>query len=144
MTKLHPGQAAALERAQELGPEGLGFGRADGQADDLAPPVGVDRHRDHRGNRDDPTALADLQIGRVEPDIGPVAGERAFEELADALVDLLAPSTFGLGLAEGCACSRSPSAKPSTTCQRTIRRCWRRLSACTENTTLPRRIAARI
>jgi hypothetical protein len=29
-----------------------------------------------------------VQIGRVEPDIGPLAGERPVEELPDALVDV--------------------------------------------------------
>ena len=39
---------------------------------------------------DDPPALADLEVGRVEPDIGPVAGQRPVQELADPLVDVLA------------------------------------------------------
>ena len=48
--------------------------------------------------RDDATAPAHLQIGRVEPDIGPVAFDRAAEEGFDLLVDLLAqPADLALG-----------------------------------------------
>src|SRR6202030_3429312 len=39
--------------------------------------------------RDDAAALALLQVGGVEPQIRPLAGERAVEEGMDALVDLL-------------------------------------------------------
>jgi hypothetical protein len=38
----------------------------------------------------DPAALADLQVGGVQPEIGPLAVERAFQEGAHALVDVLA------------------------------------------------------
>jgi site-specific DNA recombinase len=88
--QLHAVEAAALQAAQELHPEGLRLGGADGEADDLAPAVGVDRHGDYRGDRDDPAATADLEIGGVEPEIGPRAGQRTFEEVPYPLVDLLA------------------------------------------------------
>lgn len=81
-------EAACLERAQEVGPEGLGLGGPDSQADDLATALGIGGHRDYGGDRHDTAALANLQIGRVEPDIGPLAGERPVEELPDALVDV--------------------------------------------------------
>ena len=60
------------------------------QPDDLAFAVGVDRHSDYRRHRDDAAALALLQVGRVQPQIRPLAGERPVEERMHALVDLLA------------------------------------------------------
>jgi hypothetical protein len=70
--------------------EGLGLGGADVQADDLAPPLGIAGDGDYGGNRDDAPALALAEIGGVEPEIGPFAGERSVEEGADPLVDVLA------------------------------------------------------
>ena len=45
------------------------------QADDLAPALVVDRHRDYGGERDDATALALAQVGGVQPQIRPVTGQ---------------------------------------------------------------------
>src|SRR6202022_338479 len=47
-------------------------------------------HRDYCRDRDDAAALALLQVGGVEPQIRPLAGERAVEEGIDTLVDVLA------------------------------------------------------
>ena len=63
-------QAAAGEAAQEPGPEGLGLGRADRHAEDLAPALVVDRDRDGHRDRYDAPGLAHLQIGRIQPEIG--------------------------------------------------------------------------
>jgi hypothetical protein len=60
------------------------------QTDDLASAIAVDCHSDYRGNRDDAAALALLQVGSVEPQIGPLPGEWPVEESMDPLVDLLA------------------------------------------------------
>src|SRR5690242_20048542 len=60
------------------------------QPDDLAPPIGVGGHRDYRGDRDDATTLALLQVGGIEPQIRPFTGERAVEEGMHALVDVFA------------------------------------------------------
>ena len=96
--ELDAAQAAAPQLAQELGPEGLGFGGADVHAEHLAPPVGVDADRDDHGDRDDAAVAAHLHVGRVDPDIGPVAFDRAVEEGLDPLVDLLAqPRHLALG-----------------------------------------------
>src|SRR3984957_14460126 len=65
---------------QEVRPEGLGFRRANAEPNDLAPSFGVGGHSDYRGDRDDASALAHLQVGRIQPQIGPVAFERPFEE----------------------------------------------------------------
>ncbi len=86
--ELHPAQAAAGELAEEGGPEGLGLGRTDVHAEDLAAAVGVDADRDDHRHRDDPPVLPYLQIGRVDPQVGPVAFQRAVEEGAHPLVDL--------------------------------------------------------
>jgi len=56
----------------------------------LAAPVGIHGHGDYCGDGDDAPALAHLQVGGVEPHIRPVAGERAVQELAHAVVDVLA------------------------------------------------------
>jgi hypothetical protein len=52
-------------------PEDLGFRRADVQADDLAPAVGVDGNGDYRRDRDDAAGRPDLEVGDVEPQVGP-------------------------------------------------------------------------
>jgi hypothetical protein len=85
-----PAQTAGAQGSQELGPEGLRFGRAYAQTDDLAAPFGVRGHGDYGRDRHDPPALAHLQIGGVQPDIGPVAGQRSVQELADPFIDILA------------------------------------------------------
>src|SRR3546814_9365579 len=84
---------------QEVGPEDLRFRGADMQADDLAPALGVDGHGDYCGNADDPPAFAYLEIGGIEPEIRPFAGERAFQKGMDALVNVLAKLGDG-GLGE--------------------------------------------
>jgi hypothetical protein len=60
------------------------------EADNLALALGVDGYGDYRGDADDPPALAHLEVGSVEPEVGPIAGERALEEGMDALIDVLA------------------------------------------------------
>jgi len=90
--QLDAAQAATGEAAQEVGPEGLGLRRADRHAEHLAPTVAVDPDGDGNGNRDrdDATVLADLEVGGVDPQIRPVALDRAVEERLYPDVDLLA------------------------------------------------------
>jgi hypothetical protein len=88
--QLHAGKTAPNKVLQEVGPEDLRFRGADMQADDLAPALGVDGHGDYCGNADDPPAFAYLEIGGIEPEIRPFAGERAFQKGMDALVNVLA------------------------------------------------------
>ena len=96
--QLHAAQAAPGETAQELGPEGLGLRGADRQTQNLASAVAVDPDRDDDGDRDDAAVLAHLHIGRVEPEIGPVAFERPVEEGLHLVVDLAAqPADLALG-----------------------------------------------
>ena len=76
----HAPQAAARELAQELRPDRLGLGCADLHAKHLAAAVAVDADRDDHRDRDDAPAATDLQIGRVDPQVGPVAFDRAIEK----------------------------------------------------------------
>ena len=96
--QLHAAQAAPGGAAQELGPEGLGLGRADRHAQDLAPSLVVDRDHDCHRDRYDAPGLAHLHIGRIQPEIGPVALQRPVEKAADLVVDLAAqPGDLALG-----------------------------------------------
>ena len=80
---------AALDQALEEGaPESFRFRRPDVQADDLAAPLRVGGHRHYGRDTHDPATLALLQIRRVQPQVGPLAAERAVEERAHALVDV--------------------------------------------------------
>ena len=88
--ELDAAQAASDQTLQEVRPEGLGFRRANAEPDDLAPSFGVGGHSDYRGDRDDASTLAHLQVGRIQPQIWPVAFKRTFEEGLHALVDFLA------------------------------------------------------
>jgi hypothetical protein len=74
--QLDAAKPAARELAQELGPERLGLGRPDIHAQNLAPAITVDANRDDHRNRHNAPALAHLQVGRVDPQIGPVHGAR--------------------------------------------------------------------
>src|SRR5262245_47063721 len=61
-------------------PKGLGLGRADIHAEHFASPVCIDGDGDDDGDRDDAAGLADLHVGGVDPQIGPVALDRSVEE----------------------------------------------------------------
>jgi len=60
--------------------------------------LGVGAHRDDDGDGDDAACLARLHVGRVDPEIRPVALDRAGEEGLDLVVDLFAqPADLALG-----------------------------------------------
>lgn len=88
--KLHTAEAAADEVTQELGPEGLGLGGTDRHAQHLAPAVGVNAHCERARDRDDPPALAHLEVGSIDPEVGSFALDRPLQEGVHTLVDLLA------------------------------------------------------
>src|ERR1700722_5175511 len=69
-----------VSRFRKSAQKGLGFRRADAKPNDLAPSFGVGGHSGYRGDRDDASPLAHLEVGRIEPQIGPVALERPVEE----------------------------------------------------------------
>src|SRR5207253_7268167 len=80
----------ASERRNSI--QGLGLGGADRHAQHLTPAVIVDGDSNDDRDRDDATAGADLHIGRIEPEIGPVALQRPIEKRGDLVVDLTAQS----------------------------------------------------
>jgi site-specific DNA recombinase len=88
--QLHALQPAADQPLQERRPEGFRLRRPEPEADDLASAIAVDRHSDDRRDRDDPATFANLQVGGIQPKIGPFALQRPLQEGVDALVDVLA------------------------------------------------------
>lgn len=88
--QLHAREAALEQLLEEGGPERLGLARAKVQADNLPSALAVDRDGDYGGDADDPSALSDLQVGSVQPEIRPLACQRALQEAVDALIDLFA------------------------------------------------------
>jgi hypothetical protein len=85
--QLDPAQSTAGEATQELGPERFGFGGTECHAQDLAPAVCVDPDGDDHRHRHDPSALAYLQLGGVNPQVGPIAFQRAVQEGVSAKRD---------------------------------------------------------
>ena len=86
--ELDAAQTAPRQLAQKVEPEGLGLRRADRQAQYLAPAIVVNTNCDDHRDRDDTTVAARLQVGRVQPDIGPFALKGPVEEGRDLAVDL--------------------------------------------------------
>jgi hypothetical protein len=84
--ELHTDQAALDQAAQERGPERLGLGLADVDAQDLAAAGLVHAVRDHQRLVDHPAAVADLLHLGVEKDIRVAALQRARPERVDVLI----------------------------------------------------------
>src|SRR4051794_6138174 len=96
--ELHAPQPSAGELAQERRPEGLSLGGTDVEAQHLAPAVAVGPDRHDHGDRDHAAILTYLQVGRVDPEIRPVALDRPLEEGLHPTVDLLTePAHLALG-----------------------------------------------
>ena len=114
--ELDAAQTAPGQRAQELGPEGLGLRRADRHAQDLAAALVVDGHSHGHRDRDDASGLAHLHISRIQPQIGPVALQRSIEEAVDLIVDLAAqPGDRLLEMPDiPMACTRSSTERVDT------------------------------
>ena len=83
-------QAAIGEGAQELVPEDLGFTGLGGNAQDLAPAIQVDRDGHYGRDGDDAPGTANLDVGGIEPQVGPLAFKGAVQECIDPFVDLAA------------------------------------------------------
>ena len=92
--QLYPAQAAIGQSAQEFVPEHLGFAGLDGDAQNLAPPVGVDRNRHYGCHADDPSRTPHLDVGGVQPEIGPFALQWPVKEGVNAFVDLHAQAGY--------------------------------------------------
>lgn len=94
--QLHACESASGEIAEELGPEGLGFGRPDRHAQHLALPVHVDAHGERDRDADDATALAHFQIRRINPQVRPFAVDGPGLEGIDTVVDFFAQAATWL------------------------------------------------
>ena len=99
------GLEAGAQGVRDLAPLGRGGGMilldeggADGGGDHVAPALGVDGDCDGCRHRDDVPGAAHLEVGGVEPEVGPAALDRALEEGAHPLVDLRTePGDLALG-----------------------------------------------
>ena len=85
--QFHPAQATPGERTQKVGPGRLHLAGAGCHTKHLSPAVGVDRHRDRRGDGADAPGLADFDLSGIKPEIRPLALDRPVEEGADALIE---------------------------------------------------------
>ncbi len=83
-------QAAAPQAAQEVGPECFCLRRADRHAKDLPPAVGVDAGGDRDGDADNTASLTHLDVSCIEPEIRPIAFQRALKKAVDLVIDLAA------------------------------------------------------
>jgi hypothetical protein len=82
---------AALDQPLQKGrPKRLGLRRADAEPDDLAPALGVHGNGDYRRHRDYAPAVADFEVGGIEPEIRPLALDRPLQEGVHPFVDILA------------------------------------------------------
>jgi len=100
MTSRTPARPAFLQVGEEAAPEHLVLGVADVEAEDFAAAVGGDSGGDDHGHRDHLWGgVADMQVGRVEVDIGelgvvqPSGAERG-DDLVQPGAD---PRDLGLG-----------------------------------------------
>ncbi len=89
-TSLTPRRPRRASLRRNALPERLSLGRADIHAENLAPAIAVDAHRDDHRDRDDALVLAHLHIGGVDPQIGPIALDRSIEEGLHLVVDVTA------------------------------------------------------
>ena len=72
----HTLQAPALQVPQKRRPEGRVLRRAGIDAEHLALAVGRHADRDDRRHRAHPTVLADLVVGRIDPEVGMLPADR--------------------------------------------------------------------
>ena len=86
--ELDAAQAAIGERTQEALPEQLGLRRAGGDAEDVAPAIGVHTDSDYRRCGHDTARLERFDIGFIDPQIRPFALDRAGVKGIHLLVDL--------------------------------------------------------
>lgn len=89
-------------RPAAVGPERFRLGRPGGDPQHFAAPVRVHAHGDYHGNRDDAAALTEFQIRLIDPQIRPLALDRAGQEAVHPLVDLAdEPADLAFGDATG-------------------------------------------
>ncbi len=76
--------------SKKLGPDRLGLGRADLHAEHFASAIGVDADGDDYGDGDNTTTAPNLEVGRIDPQVGPFSFDGPVEEGLHLLIDLLA------------------------------------------------------
>ena len=92
--QLHAPKPSPCQLSQEVGPERLGLGGADVDPQHLPSAVRVDGDCHDHGDGDDPPVLPDLHVGRIHPEVRPVAFDGAAEKGMDPLVDLFAQTGY--------------------------------------------------
>ena len=96
--ELHSAQASPGQLAQEFCPDWLSLGCADLHPKHLASTVGVHTHGDDDGNGDDAAAATNLEVGGIDPQIGPFPFDGSVEEGLHLVIDLFAqPRHLALG-----------------------------------------------
>lgn len=80
MTKFHSPQATAGQTPEEIGPERFGLRRTDLHAQDFPPAIAIGGDGDYGGDGNDAAGLAHLEVGGVDPQVGPVAFNGAMQE----------------------------------------------------------------
>ena len=80
-------QSAIRQRAQEFVPEHLGFAGLNGDAQNLAPPIQIDRHGHYGCHTGDPPGASHLDVSGVQPEIASLALQRSVKEGVNAFVD---------------------------------------------------------
>ena len=88
--ELGAAQATLDQAAQERRPERFRLRWPDVQADNLALALGVHRHGDYGGHAGDAPTFALLEVGGIQPQVRPVADQRAVEKGIHPVVDVLA------------------------------------------------------
>jgi len=83
-------EPAICERAEELVPEDLCFAGLDGNAETLAAAIQVDRDGHYGRDADDPAATPHLDVGGIEPEVGPFAFKGPAQKCIDPFIDLAA------------------------------------------------------
>ncbi len=83
-------QASIGERTQEFVPEDLRLAGLDGDAQNFAAAVQVDSDSHYGRDADDPARATHLDVGGVEPQVGPFAFQRTGQERINPFVDLAA------------------------------------------------------
>lgn len=86
--QLYAPQATSHEAAQEVCPVRLGLRWPNPHAQDFAATASVHGPGDYYGDRDDAPGLPHLDVGGIDPEIGPVAFKRAIKEGVNALINL--------------------------------------------------------
>ena len=88
--ELHTAQAAGCQGPEEVLPEGLCFGFTCGKAEDLALTFGIGPDSHYRSRRDNAASLPAFDIRGVDPQVRPLALDRAVQEGLYPLIDFFA------------------------------------------------------